>query len=143
LVVGLRAGLHPFDGGLYREFSATDILLGPGDLCSHVILVERRQLDVHAFCHSRSSSMSGAIPRLRAQMLLVQLRRRHSLSTILDPKAQPPGVATPAPDHQAPVNKTEYCWSKDGKKYERFEALEANLPYPSLALFNISASHLV
>jgi hypothetical protein len=39
---------------LYNEFSATDILLGPGDLCSHVILVQRSQLDVHAFCHSRS-----------------------------------------------------------------------------------------
>jgi hypothetical protein len=50
---------------------------------------------------------------------------------ILDPKAQARGVAQPAPDHQAPVNKTEYCWSKDGKKYERFQALEANLPYPS------------
>jgi hypothetical protein len=42
LVVGFRAGLHVFDGDFYNEFSATDILLGPGDLCSHVILVERR-----------------------------------------------------------------------------------------------------
>src|SRR5207342_1694880 len=29
---------------------------GPGDLCAHVILVERRQFDVNAFCHRRSPS---------------------------------------------------------------------------------------
>jgi len=39
------------------------ILFGPGDLCSHVILVERRHFDFHAFCHCRSPLMSGAIPR--------------------------------------------------------------------------------
>ena len=48
-----------FDGDFYNEFSATDILLGPGDLCSHVILVERRHFDVHAFYHSRSPLMSA------------------------------------------------------------------------------------
>jgi hypothetical protein len=56
LVVGFRAGLHVFDGDFYNEFSATDILLGPGDLCSNVILIERRQFDVHAFGHNRFSS---------------------------------------------------------------------------------------
>jgi len=56
LVVGFRAGLHVFDGDFYNEFSATDILLGPGDLCSHVILVERRHFDVHAFCCHQSLS---------------------------------------------------------------------------------------
>jgi hypothetical protein len=39
LVVGFRAGLHVSDNDFYNEFSATDILLGPGDLCSHMILV--------------------------------------------------------------------------------------------------------
>ena len=62
---------HVLDGDFYNEYPATDILLGPGDLSSHVILVERRHFDVHAFCHSRSPLMSGAIPRLHAQMLLV------------------------------------------------------------------------
>jgi hypothetical protein len=38
----------------YNEFSATDILLGPADLCSHVIVVERRHFDVHAFYHRLS-----------------------------------------------------------------------------------------
>jgi hypothetical protein len=60
LVVGLRPGLHAFDGDFYNEFSATDILLGPGDLCSNVILIERRQFDVHAFGHNRSPLLSGA-----------------------------------------------------------------------------------
>jgi len=63
LVVGFRAGLHVFDGDFDDEFSATDILLGPSDLCSHVILVERRHFDVHAFYHGRSPPMSGAMPR--------------------------------------------------------------------------------
>ena len=71
LVVGFRECLHVFDGDFYNEFSATDILLGPGDLCSHVILAERRHFDVHAFCHSRCPLMSEAMPRLHAQMLLV------------------------------------------------------------------------
>src|ERR1700730_15030969 len=71
LVVGFRAGLRVFDGDFYNELSTTDILLGPGDLCSHVILVERHHFDVHAFCHSRSPLISGAIPLLYAQMLLV------------------------------------------------------------------------
>jgi hypothetical protein len=31
-VVGFRKGLHVLDGDFYNEFSATDILLGPGDL---------------------------------------------------------------------------------------------------------------
>jgi hypothetical protein len=30
-----------------------------------VILVERCHFDVHAFCHSRSPLISGAIPRLQ------------------------------------------------------------------------------
>jgi hypothetical protein len=60
LVVGLRARLGVFDGDFYNECSATDVLLGLGYLCSHVIRVERRHLDVHAFCHSRSPLMSGA-----------------------------------------------------------------------------------
>ena len=59
-VVGLRAGRRVFDGDFYNECSATDVLLGLGDLCSQVIRVERRHLDVHAFCHSRSPLMSGA-----------------------------------------------------------------------------------
>jgi hypothetical protein len=54
LIVGLRASLRVFDGDFDHEFSATGILLRPGDLCTHVTLVERRQFDVHAFCHSRS-----------------------------------------------------------------------------------------
>jgi hypothetical protein len=54
LVVGFREGLHVFDGDFDNECPATDILLGPGDLCSHVILVERRHFDVQAFCHGRS-----------------------------------------------------------------------------------------
>jgi hypothetical protein len=54
LIVGLRASLRVFDGDFYNEFPATRILLRPGDLCAHVTLVERRQFDVHAFCHSRS-----------------------------------------------------------------------------------------
>src|SRR5712692_4752837 len=71
LVVGFRSGLRIFDGDFYDELSTTDILLGPGDLCSHVILVERHHFDIHAFCHSRSPVISGAIPRLHAHMLLV------------------------------------------------------------------------
>ena len=55
---GFRASLRVFDGDLYNEFSTTNILLGPRNLCSHVILVERRNFDVHAFCHSRSPLMS-------------------------------------------------------------------------------------
>jgi hypothetical protein len=58
LVLGFRASLRVFDGDLYNEFSTTNILLGPRNLCSHVILVERRNFDVHAFCHSRSPLMS-------------------------------------------------------------------------------------
>jgi hypothetical protein len=54
LIVGLRASLRVFDGDFYNEFPATRILLRPGDLCAHVTLVERRQFDVHAFCHNRS-----------------------------------------------------------------------------------------
>src|ERR1700730_5874081 len=57
LVLGFRASLRVFDGDLYNEFSTTNILLGPRNLCSHVILVERRNFDVHAFCHSRSPLM--------------------------------------------------------------------------------------
>ena len=49
----------------HNEFSATDILLEPGDFCSHVILVERRHFDVHAFCHSRSF-LEAEIDRLSA-----------------------------------------------------------------------------
>jgi hypothetical protein len=66
LLVGFWAGLHIFDGDLYNESSATDILLGPSDLCPHVFLIERRNFDVHAFCHSRFPLMSGAIPRFAA-----------------------------------------------------------------------------
>ena len=62
LLVGFWAALHIFRGDLYNEFSATDILLGPSDLCPHVSLVERGHFDVHAFCHSCSPLMSGAIP---------------------------------------------------------------------------------
>jgi hypothetical protein len=58
LVLGFRASLRVFDGDLYNEFSTTNILLGPRNLCSHVILVERCNFDVHAFCHSRSPLMS-------------------------------------------------------------------------------------
>jgi hypothetical protein len=58
LVVGLRAGLRVFDGDFYNECSAaTDVLLGLGDLCSQVIRVERRHLDVHAFCHRPSQAV--------------------------------------------------------------------------------------
>jgi hypothetical protein len=38
LVAGFRAGFRVFDGDFHNEFSATDILLGPSDLCSNVIL---------------------------------------------------------------------------------------------------------
>src|SRR5467141_2633666 len=41
LVIGFRASLRVFDG----ELSTTNILLGPRNLCSHVILVERRNFD--------------------------------------------------------------------------------------------------
>jgi hypothetical protein len=64
-------GLFVFDGDFYNEFSATDMLLGPGDPCSHVIVIERHQFDVHTFCHSSSPLISGAMPRFQAQMLLV------------------------------------------------------------------------
>jgi hypothetical protein len=60
LVVGLRPCLPAFDGDFDNEFSATDILLGPGDLRSNVILIEGRQFDVHAFGHNRSPLLSGA-----------------------------------------------------------------------------------
>jgi hypothetical protein len=60
LVAGFWAGLRVFDGNFYNEFSAADILLGPGNLCSHVTLVERRHFDFHTFSHSRSPLMSGA-----------------------------------------------------------------------------------
>ena len=63
MVVGFREGLLVFDGDFYNEFSATDILLRPGDLCTHVILVERCHFDVHAFCHSRSPHVR---PNLRS-----------------------------------------------------------------------------
>ena len=58
LVVGFRPGLRVFDGNLYNEFSTTNILLGPGDLCSHVVFVERRHFEVHAFSQSRSPLVS-------------------------------------------------------------------------------------
>jgi hypothetical protein len=45
LLVGFRVNFHVSDGDLYNEFSAPDILLGPGDLCSHVILVEGGKAD--------------------------------------------------------------------------------------------------
>jgi hypothetical protein len=65
LVLGFRASLRVFDGDLYNEFSTTNILLGPRNLCSHVILVERCNFDVHTFCHSRSlpDVTSGAVLR--------------------------------------------------------------------------------
>src|SRR5258707_15736916 len=45
------------------SFPPPDILLGPGDLCSHVILVERPHFDVHDFCHNHAPLMSGDISR--------------------------------------------------------------------------------
>jgi hypothetical protein len=51
LLVSFWVGFGIFDGHFYYEFSATDILLGPSDLRSHVIIVESRYFDVHAFCH--------------------------------------------------------------------------------------------
>ena len=66
-----RAGLRVFDGDFYHEFSATDILLGPGDLCSHVILVERRHFDVHAFLpQSLSSNVRSYTTVARTRLLL-------------------------------------------------------------------------
>ncbi len=68
---------HIFDGDLYNEFSATDILLRPSDLCSYVGLVEGCYFDLHSFCHSRSPLLSGVIPHFDAHDVC---RRRNQLT---------------------------------------------------------------
>jgi hypothetical protein len=50
--------IHATSAKIFRNTRTANppSLLGPGDLCSHVILVERRHFDVHVFCHQSLSS---------------------------------------------------------------------------------------